>query len=57
MAVVQAIDRADLDEESSGGCGDKQLDLEYSMEVEQTEFANRSNMGCGREESDSQFLM
>ena len=57
MAVVQAIECADLDEESSGGGGDKQLDLEYSMEVEQTEFANRSNMGCGREESDSQFLM
>lgn len=56
-AVAQAIDHADLDEESSGGGGDKQLDLEYSMEADQTEFANRSSMGWARVGSDCQFLM
>ena len=45
MAMAKAIDHADLDEDSSGGGGEKYLDLEYIVEVEQTEFANRSDVG------------
>lgn len=59
MAMAQAIDHADLDEDSSGGGGEKYLDLEYIVEVEQAEFANRSDVGCGRNRGvkvDSKFF-
>lgn len=57
--VAQAIDNAALDQESRGRGGERDLDLEYVMKVEQTEFANGSEVGCGRKtgvKDDSKFL-